>query len=151
MIPFNEDFHQIIRDNWGNFPAKVDYLLFLIFTSNENFSDIILKCDNNNTYYIYTIKTLGNHNELSDYNTFPISEDELIPTTIVQSNKKDFLTFSYHTQYFCEKYNFRGQKSFILNRSIIALRFLKTSTSVDFNAFNDQFIHLLGKYQLAWI
>lgn len=142
MTSIKKCIHQIILDNWENFPWKLDYIFHLLYSNNGEISDIMFQCEAD-VFILKCFRVDGELIQNSNCNELIITKDELFNFLNINSA---YFDFAYSTQIFTNKYFFRGHKIVTSKGDMLTFRFLNTGNEINFNAFNT----ILDNYYLSY-
>ncbi len=109
--------HKRLQNDWENFPFKLDYIFYLLYSADTNISDTVLT-RMGDKYVIGNIKSLGQAYQKPGYSQFSIYKDELLNYLNISHETLDF---AYTTQIFSENYSFRCNKLPLKNGDIFLL------------------------------
>lgn len=127
--------HEIIVDNWETFPFKLDYIIHLLISKDYQIYRITFSLKDD-IYSVCYINNINEENKKFNSGYFYIQKNELLNyLNINLFAYDDFLDFSYTSKIFKTDYQFRVQKSILLESSLISLRLL--TPSGNFNEFNN--------------
>jgi hypothetical protein len=133
MNTIKEYEHQIILNDWENFPYKLDYLIHLVCSHNEKVYDIFLK-NFDGIYKVAPTTKMPKEDWKFDYNKILISKDELFDYLGIKNPaSKAFSEFTYTTQIFDNPYKFNGQLYFNRSGNGLAFRVLEKPSNIHFN------------------
>jgi len=156
--------HQNLKNDWDNFPFKLDYLFYLLYCNNQNISDTHI-VRTGNEYVVDRFRSMDEMHNNFEHKELTISHTELMEHLKITKSKND-RDFSYKTSIFSENHSFRCHKTSTLSSELIVFRFLDSSSynlnqlsntntnftpitpNIIFGEFNQEFTQLLDKYNL---
>lgn len=130
----------IIENNWQKFPWKIDYLFYILFTSNQP-SDIIFGINNDNDC-INSIQSKALQISNIKLNHLTISKEDVCLALNIK-NINGCQSMTYKTVIFNNNILFRVQITEFTTGQLLVFRFLDTSIDIDclFNTKIEKFIH----------
>jgi hypothetical protein len=140
MDAIEQHIHQRVLDTWQNFPWKLDYIFYLLFTANDNeVSDIYLN-SNESVYLLYCVMSQGQTKQNFDSEKFPMDKDELYGYLNIANTSFRDLDFEYTTKIFSNDYRLKGYKFGTIKGDMIAIRVLDKIVNTNFNDKLEKYI-----------
>lgn len=150
MHPQYEYIYNKLKDDWKDFPWKIDYIIHIILCNLECVNDMKFDSDNG-LYSLNFISHKGQPTAIQSIikinpSLFTISEDELLSYLGIKEVKVSSFDFVYITKLFVEPITFRCQKHAVnKEKNSISLRVLNVN---NVKHMNPQLNDKVDKYTL---
>ena len=150
MNTLQEYMYEQVKNDWENFPWKLDYILHKLFSEYENIADIsFLK--HNDIYSVNLFRDTDLDHHYVENIQYSLHESEILQYLgITQTGYNDFLQFTYNAKIFTDQPEFIGQKSTIIGEKYIVLRLKRMNgQNIDFSNFNEKLANHKLYYDLG--
>ena len=150
MNILQEYMYDQVKNDWENFPWKLDYILHKLFSQYENIADITFS-KTGGIYYTDSVRDTDlDHYSLVDVR-YSMAENEIFQCLgIPQTGYNAFFQCEYVAHIFTDQPEFRMQKSTIRGENYITLRLKRIiGQNVDFSNFNEKLANHKLYYSLS--
>jgi hypothetical protein len=151
MDAIEQHIHQRVLDTWQNFPWKLDYVFYFLFSQNKEISDVRFQLIGD-AYTVthfrdnsFDLIHVSKDNKTIERDKISIHKDELLNYLNINKPIDDYLVFPYVSILLSDQFSMRGQRNYRPGEDLIIFRLLQQSPNINFS----KAINFLEKYVLT--